>query len=324
MLGQGYDSPGRAARAVHDSGSYDRPRVRRTGLPGAGPAGLRRGQLPGPALSGPGLSGGALPGPALPGAGLSGAGLSGAGLSGAGLSGARARPEQGYEEYGYSGSASNQGPEAAGSYSGPGYADQGYQAYGDQRYQEQGYADADTPAYPDQGYSEYGYTAQAQGDAESYPDQGYSTFGYGGQEPSYRGGREQYPDPEATASQQAVSSFPYETDPPTRREQRRRRGRYVGISRCGCVPRAAPTAFAEYRSAGAALRLSPRGDLRTGQRNEGPAGLPAGPSFCLSLYRPSRARLRLLRAARRARLAVRDDERLLLVRFSAGRDRRRR
>ncbi len=29
-------------------------------------------------------------------------------------------------------------------------------------------------------------------------------------------------------------------------------------------PRAAPTAFAEYRLAGAALRLSPRGDLRTG------------------------------------------------------------
>ena len=65
-----------------------------------------------------------------------------------------------------------------------------------------------------------------------YPDQGYSTFGYGGQDQSYpqvgRGGRGQYPnqDPEATASQQAVSSFPYETDPPTRREQRRRRGRY--------------------------------------------------------------------------------------------------
>ena len=39
---------------------------------------------------------------------------------------------------------------------------------------------------------------------------------------------DQYPDqdPEATASQQAISSFPYETDPPARREQRRRRGRY--------------------------------------------------------------------------------------------------
>ena len=65
--------------------------------------------------------------------------------------------------------------------------------------------------------------------AESYPDQGYSTFGYDGQDSSYRGGHGQYPDHqdlEATASQQAVSSFPYETDPPTRREQRRRRGRY--------------------------------------------------------------------------------------------------
>ena len=114
-----------------------------------------------------------------------------------------------------------------------------------------------TPAYPDQGYSEYGYGGQdhrAAGDAASYPDQGYSTFGYGGQEQSYRGGARparqarsqpqasqqqgsqhqasqypasQYPDQdqEATASHQAVSSFPYETDPPTRREQRRRRGR---------------------------------------------------------------------------------------------------
>ena len=37
----------------------------------------------------------------------------------------------------------------------------------------------------------------------------------------------QYPDQDAetTASHQAISSFPYETDPPTRREQRRRRGR---------------------------------------------------------------------------------------------------
>ena len=87
---------------------------------------------------------------------------------------------------------------------------------------------ADTPAYQDQGYGEYGYHGQALDNAESYPDQGYSTFGYGGQDSSYRGGRGQYPDQdlEATASQQAVSSFPYETDPPTRREQRRRRGRY--------------------------------------------------------------------------------------------------
>jgi hypothetical protein len=53
------------------------------------------------------------------------------------------------------------------------------------------------------------------------------TFGYGAQDNGYRGGGGHYPDqdPEATASQQAVSSFPYETDPPTRREQRRRRGR---------------------------------------------------------------------------------------------------
>src|ERR1700684_213566 len=41
-------------------------------------------------------------------------------------------------------------------------------------------------------------------------------------------------------------------------------------SRCGWVPRAASIAFAEYRLAGAALRLSPRGDLRIGQRDEGP------------------------------------------------------
>ena len=64
------------------------------------------------------------------------------------------------------------------------------------------------------------------------------------------------------------------------------RGGAAGVSRYQPVrlcPRAAPIAFAEYRSAGAALRLSPRGDLRTGQRNEGPAGSPVGPSFCLSL-----------------------------------------
>ena len=42
-----------------------------------------------------------------------------------------------------------------------------------------------------------------------------------------RGGRAQYPDPdpESTANQQPISSFPYEGDPPSRREHRRRRGR---------------------------------------------------------------------------------------------------
>ena len=104
------------------------------------------------------------------------------------------------------------------SYSAHGYADQGYQ-------------EPDTPAYPDQGYSEYGHGGQdyqARGDTDSYQDQGYSTFGYDGQDNAYRSGSGPYPDQdsEATAGQQAVSSFPYETDPPTRREQRRRRGRY--------------------------------------------------------------------------------------------------
>ena len=50
------------------------------------------------------------------------------------------------------------------------------------------------------------------------------------------------------------------------------RGGGAGVTRYQPVwlcPRAAPTAFAEYRSAGAVLRLSPRGDLRTGQRDEG-------------------------------------------------------
>ena len=70
------------------------------------------------------------------------------------------------------------------------------------------------------------------------------------------------------------------------------RGGGAGVTRYQPVrlcPRAAPTAFAEYRSAGAALRLSPRGDLRTGQRDEGPAGLPAGPSFCPGAVVPPHA-----------------------------------
>ena len=103
---------------------------------------------------------------------------------------------------------------------------------------------------------------------------------------------------------------PPRTSRPSRRSRTKQirpragnRGGAGGVSRYQPVrlcPRAAPTAFAEYRSAGSALRLSPRGDLRTGQRDEGPAGLPAGPSFCpdaVTRVRPGAA------AAAPARLA---------------------
>jgi hypothetical protein len=55
--------------------------------------------------------------------------------------------------------------------------------------------------------------------APSYQDQGYSTFGYDGRD------RAGYENPESTAKQQPISSFPYEGDPPSRREHGRRRGR---------------------------------------------------------------------------------------------------
>jgi hypothetical protein len=150
------------------------------------------------------------------------------------------------------------GSQGSAGYSGPQYSDQahqepGYQEGAGQSYPDQGYAD---------GYAEQDYPGQAPGQpysahgdaAPSYPDQGYSTFGYGGrdrtgyenqgyEERGYdggagqpggyrelapgRGGRGQYPDPdpESTSNQQPVSSFPYEGDPPSRREHRWRRGR---------------------------------------------------------------------------------------------------
>jgi hypothetical protein len=150
------------------------------------------------------------------------------------------------------------GSQGSAGYSGPQYSDQAYQEPGyqegaGQSYPDQGYAD---------GYAEQDYPGEAPGQpysahgdaAPSYPDQGYSTFGYGGrdrtgyenqgyEERGYdggagqpggyrelapgRGGRGQYPDPdpESTSNQQPVSSFPYEGDPPSRREHRRRRGR---------------------------------------------------------------------------------------------------
>jgi hypothetical protein len=142
----------------------------------------------------------------------------------------------------------------AGSYTGPRYGDQGpgYQENGaqshpDQAYgREYGYAEQD---YPGQDYPGQGYGAPG-GPAQSYQDQGYTTFGYadrpGYENPGYeargyegdpgqpggyrepassRAGRYPDPDPEATANQRSVSSFPYEGDPPSRREHRRRRGR---------------------------------------------------------------------------------------------------
>src|SRR5690606_23621330 len=50
--------------------------------------------------------------------------------------------------------------------------------------------------------------------------------------------------------------------------------RYIERGRCVQCPRASPIAFAEYRTAGAALCLSPRGDLHTGCTSLGTPAFP--------------------------------------------------
>jgi hypothetical protein len=153
------------------------------------------------------------------------------------------------------------GSRGSAGYPGSQYGDQAYQEPGYQENAGQSYPDQEYAG--GYGYTEPDYPSQGPGQprgvhadpAPSYQDQGYSTFGYGGrdrtgyenpggyEERGYeggagqpgghrelapgRGGRVQYPepDPESTANQQPVSSFPYEGDPPSRREHRRRRGR---------------------------------------------------------------------------------------------------
>jgi hypothetical protein len=133
----------------------------------------------------------------------------------------------GYAEQDYSGQGPAQLNSAHGA-SAPSYQDQGYSTFG---YGGRDQTEYRNPSYEDRGYEDRGY------EDRGYEDRGYEDRGYegdAGQPGGYRelaqgrGGRVQYPDPdpESTANQQPISSFPYEGDPPSRREHRRRRGRY--------------------------------------------------------------------------------------------------
>jgi len=142
--------------------------------------------------------------------------------------------DRGYPEPGYPGNGAQ--PYPGPSYPEQSYADPDYRnGYGhaEQEYQGRGYGSPDEPArsYPEQGYSTFGYNEpeQARYEGSAYGDRGYEPAP--GQPGGYRdlasarGGRPQYPDPADTAGPQVVSSFPYQGDPPSQREHRRRRPR---------------------------------------------------------------------------------------------------
>jgi hypothetical protein len=264
------------------------------------------------------------------GAGYGNAGYGAAGHDGAGY-GTAGHGNPGYGGGGYSGASYGEGRSAAPGYDGGAYPSGGYDgAYHDGAPQAGAHYDGAHygNAYDGAGYDSGGYDRRGF-ESAGYDDGSGRSGGYR-QMPAGRGPRDraQYDDPDITPSQ-PTSTFPYNGGPPPGREYRRRRVRYLPTPVRLC-PRAAPTAFAEYRSAGAASCLSPRGDLRTGGRNKGrspgrviclcdrplpyparsvypawrlvPAGACPSPGLCTSV-RSGRARrrgLQLLRAARSA------------------------
>jgi hypothetical protein len=212
--GQGYDGQGYQGQG-YDVGAYGE-----RGYDARGRHGQRN---PGQDYQDPGYQAGAYQDSGYQDSGYQDSGYQDSGYRGTGYQEEGGRSGQGYGEYGYPGDGG--GYDGAGA--GPGYPAPEYQGHAAQGYREE------ASGYPDQGYSQYSYPGQDyqdQGDAGSYPGQGqgYASFGYEAHEQGYQGGYDPYPgddDQESTASQPAVSSFPYEADPPAKREHRRRRGR---------------------------------------------------------------------------------------------------
>ena len=156
--------------------------------------------------------------------------------------GAQSYPDQAYgRDYGYAEpDYPAQGYGASGDPA-PAYQDQGYTTFGHAErpgYENPGYAER--PGYDNPGYESPGYPERPGYESPGYENPGYAerpgyeARGYEGDSVQPGGYREPAssravgypdPDPEATATQRSVSSFPYEGDPPARREHRRRRGR---------------------------------------------------------------------------------------------------
>ena len=217
----------------------------------------------------------------------------------------------GYEEYGYPGQSAGQGYEA-GSYTESGYANQAYHGYGDQRYQEQGYPETGAAAYPDdtrptrtRGTANTATAARTtrpratpapiriRGTARSATAGRSSPTTAGRPAPGSPAPRSPPPAGQPQADQYPAAStrtrtgddrepsghllVPLRTDPP----RAGNRGGAAGVtrySRCGCVP--GPHLLPSRNT----VRLEPccafrREATSAPVRDEGPAGLPAGPSF---------------------------------------------